>query len=75
MNKIHDNTMAVKVDGSRNGEPTVVQCLHVCKLLGSRYAGQVQPGGAVAMCVVVPFIFDIAETCAAESVKQIFSLT
>lgn len=65
MHKIHNHTMPVEVHRSGYRKPSVIKRLHVCKLLGGRYAGQVEPGSAVAVRVVVSFVFYVAETCAA----------
>jgi hypothetical protein len=39
----HDDAMAIDVDGNRDREAVIVECLHVRELLQRREAGKVQP--------------------------------
>lgn len=67
LHQLHNHAVPVEVDGPRHREAAVPQRGHVGELLGRRDARQVQPGGAVAVRMVVAFLFDVAETSAAES--------
>lgn len=53
--------MPIEVHRPGHGEVPLIQSLHICKLLGSGYAGEIEPGGFVAVCVVVPFVFYVTE--------------
>lgn len=53
--------MPIEVHRPGHGEVPLIQSLHICKLLGSGYAGEIEPGGFVAVCMVVPFVFYVTE--------------
>lgn len=53
--------MTIKVNGLGNREFTFIKGFHVSKFAGGRKPRKINPGGVVAMLVIVPFFFDFTE--------------
>jgi hypothetical protein len=69
MNKLHDDTMTIEINGFRHWKTPIVQGLEVGKLLGGRDPGQVQPAHLLALLVVVPLLANLAKTGPSKTMK------